>query len=484
MAHADTPDAAVTVTERMLPALRGERQQLELFDDYMRGKHKRPYKPADATEEYRDLEARSVSNVLPRLIRSISQTLHLEGYRRGDQEDNAQAWSYWQANGLDARQAPLYRASLIYGVSYMIVLPGTTAPVMRPVSPRRMLAVYNDQGADEWPQWALEIVPELDEQGNRRERLRLLDDYAVHELTEDTESPTGGLRHVKTENHDLEVCPVVRYPCEIDLEGRYTGVVGPLIPGQDRLNQSTFDMNVVQGYGSFNIRTAAGMTLPGMPGTPEGGETGDREAARAAKLRVGADRFLVSADHETKFGTLAGTPLDGYIAARDQARRDMATDAEVPEHHLLGGSNASSAEQAAVSDSGLRLCTYGHQQVYGESHEQSLRLAALAAGDRSGWEDHEAQSVWGDTETRSFAQTVDGLVKIREGLEVEPEMLTPMIPGWSEPDVRRAAELRARRRAEDPVAALQADLDRQARPATGSGVPGFDPASRAPAGTS
>lgn len=467
-------DAAVAVARRVLPVLKREQRDLKLYEDYMRGRHARPYKPQDATDEYRALEARSISNVIPLVVGSIAQTLYFEGYRRGDQTDNARAWHAWQANGLDARQAALYRASLTYGVSYMVVLPGSTAPVMRPVSPRRMIALYDDQASDEWPQWALEEVSELDERSRRVTRLRLYDDRMVHELALDDASPDG-LRYESSLEHGLGVCPVVRYPCELDLDGRYTGVVEPLIPRQDRLNQQTFDTNIVQSYGSFVVRTVSGMTLPGAPGTSEGGDDGDVEAAREAKLRIGADRFLVAADHETRFGSLPGTPLDGYIAARDQAQRDIATAAQVPPHHLLGGNAAMSAEALAATESGLHRRSKAHRQTYGEAHEQALRLAALADGDRAGWEDHEAQGVWGDTEARSFAQTADALLKLHDGLEVDAEMLWPMIPGWTQLDVQRAKDLREQRRREDPLGELDREFSRQSTP----GIPGNDPASRA-----
>ena len=42
--------------------------------------------------------------------------------------------------------------------------------------------------------------------------------------------------------HDLEVTPVVRFPCFLDSEGRVSGLVEHLIPGQDRVNQSVLDL--------------------------------------------------------------------------------------------------------------------------------------------------------------------------------------------------------------------------------------------------
>src|SRR5690606_41084704 len=55
------------------------------------------------------------------------------------------------------------------------------------------------------------------------------------------------------------VCPMVRFAQDVDLEGRATGVVWPLIPIQNRGNHTVFDLLVAQTYGSFQDRTISGM---------------------------------------------------------------------------------------------------------------------------------------------------------------------------------------------------------------------------------
>ena len=43
-----------------------------------------------------------------------------------------------------------------YGIAYMVVLPGDPQPVIRPVSPRRLTALYADDVDDPWPEYAVE----------------------------------------------------------------------------------------------------------------------------------------------------------------------------------------------------------------------------------------------------------------------------------------------------------------------------------------
>src|SRR5690606_39382164 len=88
----------------------------------------------------------------------------------------------------------IYRATLGYGLAYATVLPGQPTPVIRPYSPRKFVAVYDDPEADEWPRFGLAVSPgsALDDGGRVREvaRLRLLDDTNVYHFEA---PPHGGL---------------------------------------------------------------------------------------------------------------------------------------------------------------------------------------------------------------------------------------------------------------------------------------------------
>jgi hypothetical protein len=85
----------------------------------------------------------------------------------------------------------------------------------------------------------------------------------------------------------------------------------------------------------------------------------------------------------------------------------------------------------------LNSKTAEYESTLGESHEQMLRLAALAAGDKAGWADTSAQVVWRDTTSRSFSATVDALGKLAQMLGVPAEELWERIPGVTKQDVGR-----------------------------------------------
>lgn len=436
--------SALDLAERIVPAWRSERERLDRIDGYMRGQHDRPYRPSDAGGEHRRLEERSVSNWLPLVVKAVGQALFVEGYRSTEDVGNAKPWATWQANGLDARQGQLHRSALTFGMAYAVVLPGDPLPVIRGVSARKMLALYADQAGDDWPLYAVQVETSTVE-GESKLMVRVYTETEVHFLSTD---PSGSNpTWIESRKHNLGVVPVVRFPCELDLDGRYVGEVEPLMRVQDRINQITFDTNLVQSFGSMVIRTISGMSLP--EGTTE---------AKRKKIEMAADRFLVADDPDTKFGSIPGTPLDGYVRVREQAINDLAAQSQTPPHHLLGQMSNLSAEALAAAESSLMRKAEDRRHTFGEAWEQTLRLAAYADGDLDGWEDYGAQVVWRDTEARSLSQTVDALGKAAEMLGLPVEMLWPRIPGFTSTDVEQAKAIRAKG---DSLGLLAEEMRRQ-----------------------
>jgi hypothetical protein len=353
---------------------------------------------------------------------------------------------------MDARQHGLHRAALKYGVSYTVVMPGKTVPVITPKSPRRMTAFYRDPVDDEWPEYAVEETA-LNTIKGRVRAVLLYDDNFRYRL--EGEAKSGGkLKLVAApERHGLGVCPIVRYTNGDDLDGEdcIRGEVEPLIEMQDQLNSTTFNLLMAQQYAAFRQRWVTGMAPP----LDEGGNP--MEPFNAA-----VNRLWVAEDADTKFGEFGQTSLDGYLSSAEATVRHIATVSQTPPHHLLGQMANLSAEALAAAESGLQRKISERKSSFGEAHEQTLRLASLAAKDNRGWEDISAQVVWRDTEARALASTVDALGKLTQMLQVPPQELWERIPGVTQTDVKRwkAAADEAAKDA-DAMAALNATLDRQ-----------------------
>lgn len=446
MATLDRSDVASSFAD-LSQMLDKSRERLDRIDRYLRGEQHHPYTPPEANREYRELVSKSTTNWLQLVLSAPAQALYVDGYRSSGSGENARPWRIWQANGLDARQAAVYRAAMGYGVAYTraraAVDPLTSEPTpqIRGVSPRRMIAGYRDPH-DDWPELALHVL----EQSDRMVRAEVLDDVNVWTLKA-TKSEAGHDWEYAVGDpvpHGASVVPVVRFPDLPDLEGRHPGTIEPLIPIQDRINQTTFDTLMTQTFASFVVRTVSGMTLIEEHDDQDPEATAAAmAAARSAKLRLSQDRILAAEDPDTKFGTLDGSPLAPFIDAQEANVRHLAAVSQTPPHHLLGQMANLSAEALVAAETSLSRKVEERQKQFGESWEQTLRLAAWIAGDRESATDLSAEVKWKDHESRSLAATADALGKLAEMLGVPRQGLWERIPGVTDQELERWERLAA-----------------------------------------
>src|ERR1039458_5364769 len=291
------PGQVPDVAQRILAMREQEQFRLNRICAYMRGHHDSVYVPNGAKNEYKWLLRRSVVNFLPLVVSVISENLHVDGYLPTNPEgevsdpavsgsnvagpDPADPWSIFHANRMQARQHALHRAVAKYGVAYTVVLPGTMAgadgstvpqPVIRPVSPRRITALYADDVDDEWPVYAVEERLIRSDKGavrmvwlyddeNRYTLVGKENESALYWPGQDSSLMTAGWLDAPDampviEGHGLGVCPVVRFLHDLDLDGEMdvSGEAEPLIPLQDQINTTTFNLLMAQQYAAFRQR--------------------------------------------------------------------------------------------------------------------------------------------------------------------------------------------------------------------------------------
>lgn len=420
------------IRDELLPAFLAERDHLNRIDSWYRWNHDDPVSARQATREHQELAKRSQTPLGNLIVTAAAQELYVEGYRRSDDPEDKGPWRAWQANGMDARQIPLHRATLAYGEAFNLILPGATTlgeriPVIRPVSPRRGMAFWLDPADDDWPAYFLRCDPQRVGDGTGW-MLRLYDES--REWRYQANGDGSDLTYVEFREHEVGVCPVVRFANQLDLEGRTPGEVEPFIPIMGRVDQTTFDRLLVQRYASWKVRTIAGMTKPD-----------DDEMANRQALELTVKDILIAEDKDTKFGTLPETMPNGFIDAVKHELQLLAATSQTPSYELLGDLINLSAEALVAARSSLARKVDERKHSFGKSHEQTLRLSARIMGETAAAQDWGAQVLWKDTEGRSLGQAADALGKLATMLGVPVEMLWERIPGWTQTDVERAKEL-------------------------------------------
>jgi hypothetical protein len=410
------------------------------------------------------LAQKSQTNFIPLILQQYSQGLKVDNYLAGGEMDpltkkrvreQARPWQWWQRNKFDARQTGIHYGALKYGVSYVTVLPSMTpgvepalrtpAAYLRGVSPRQMTAVYGERmewdprvgGSvdDDWPLYAMEM--------NEFGAVRFYDEEKVHfrGVKNVPESALGwkdpaysgvaNFEYIEGRSHGVGVCPIVRYQDRIQLDGEEQyGIIEPLLAIQSRIDETTFEMMVSQYYTAFKQRYVMGW----MP----------KDQSEA--LRQSASDTWFFKDPQVKVGQFDAADNKGYLESKASAVRDLAAIGQIPAQNLGidGISNISEATLAGL-EAGKDRNTAEIATSLGESHEQMLRTCAHITGDTESAQDYASETKWREQTARSFAQTVDGLVKLGAGLGIPEEILWEDIPGWTREKVQRARRLK-----EDP----------------------------------
>lgn len=458
---------AIEAAEYLLGVQDKERFELDVLRRYATGKQALPLViPADAPREVREMARISRINLISIVINALVESLFVDNLRvtvdsaaEGEPETpeqiTAPIWKTWQANKLDRGQSGLYRAVFTYGYGYMVLTAGKPTPVARPMSPRSMTALYNDDA--DWPDLALE-------RRRRRNTFRLYDETQVYTLGYDPEKKRFALLAVG--EHGSPYCPVVRYRDVEDLDlddepvshliqsfgtrgdnmtDMVAGQVAGLMTLQDQSDVTTFALKSAEWYSAFRQRWVVGWTPANST---------DKVKSAASQLWT-----FDNDPEEVKLGEFSQTTLDGYLASRKDTARFAATLSQTPVHELIGDLVNLSAEALAAAEAGRDRKIDERKTGLGESHEQ----LATAMGVLQGVEvPEDLEVVWRDTSARAFGALVDGLGKLAAQLQIPPEALWERVPGATLQDVRRWKTMRAEG---DSMSALTGLLDKQAAPA-------------------
>ncbi|AEK09820.1 portal protein [Mycobacterium phage ShedlockHolmes] len=409
-----------------------ERSQLDRIYEYTKGRRGRPKLPEGASDEVKDIAALSVKNVL-RLVRdSFAQNLSVTGYRDLSAQENSAGWQDWQRNRMDARQAEVHRPAVQYGCAYVTVTPGPDGPEWRTRSPRQLLAVYDDPVLDAWPQFALETwVATKNAKPHRR--AVLYDDLYMYELDlgevpvidkGDGESASKPISVREVEDviphhatfNGKPVCPVVRFINDRDADDMIVGEIEPLIGMQQAINYVNFDRLVVSRFGANPQRVITGWS---------GSKT---EVLKASALRV-----WTFDDPEVKAQAFPAASLQPYNDVLNEMMQHVAMEAQINPSTITSISNVS-ADALAACEHNMQLKLANKRESFGESWEQVLRLSAAMGDDAETADDAAAEVIWRDTEARSFATVVDGIVKLATA-GVPIEFLLPLVPGMTQQQI-------------------------------------------------
>lgn len=399
------------------------------------------------TDEYENLRGLAPNAFGRLVVATVAQTAYIEGIRRPGVEGNLPVWNTFRRNKWLTKQGALHRAAIGQAVAYGLCIPGDdplTGQTMAKMSargPEEMITFF-DTDDDEWAKIAIEAYPRYENVNENDPNsaaiwagwtVSIWDTGVVYRLSckGNGETPDQWT-YITYDIHKMPVCPVYPLYNSLDLNGRATGEIEPVLPLLRRIDQDVFDRLITQRFGAWQVRYIAGMAKPST----------DAEK-RAQKLRLRQEDILISTNEKTKFGALPAGPLQPLDAITYSDLKMLAIVTQLPTYQVTGLSDNLAAEAVSAASEGLRRKSFDFKTNGADFHESMARLAAMAEGDLETALAYDLSVRWRDTDIdgMSWAQASQALGALATQLKVPLEMLWEKIPGWTDDDVERAKTL-------------------------------------------
>jgi hypothetical protein len=372
--------------------------------------------PAEIAEWMKDARTNWTSLV----IDSPVERMHVDGFRFGtpSDSDSAQAADdeanrIWQENSLDADADLIHYGALSQRRAFALVERGDDGrPVITHETPRQV-AVEHMQGSRRKLAAGLKLWRD-DWTGNTRATLwtpEKIYDFVTKSQTPVFAGNSASLRGWDafalpsstdgTQPNLLKDVPLIPF-----INRRNRRLMGfaeheDVLTIQNRITLSLINLLAAMKYGAFRQRYASGLEVDEDPIT----------GRKLTPYKLDIKSLWTSEDPETRFGEFAATDLKPYVSAVESAVQDLAAISRTPPHYLIGAVVNVSGDALKAAETGLVSKVRDRQRTFGESWEQTMRLAFRVLGDEARATAYNAETLWRDPESRSISELADAAVK-------------------------------------------------------------------------
>lgn len=241
-------------------------------------------------------------------------------------------------------------------------------------------------------------------------------------------------------DNPLGKVPVVEFTNRRRLTDHPTPEHKTVMPLQDAVNKLIADMMVAAEAGAFPARWGTGIDLPKDPKT--GQEIDDAEL-----WKLSLSKLLRASNKDARFGNFDAADLRNFVAGVELLVTHIAAQTRTPPHYLLGKMANLSGEALAAAETGLVSKCHDKTVYYGESWEETMRLAFAVIDDKRA-DVYNAETIWADVEHVTDAARSDAAIKKKQAGVPWRQRMEDMgytqtqidrMEGWLEDDARREA---------------------------------------------
>lgn len=452
---------------RLRAKLDQQRKHAEYYDEYYSGRSRLEIVDRDFRGVFGGLFDSIRTNIAAVCVDAVAERSVVAGFRVGDDDDQAgakQARRIWDANDLDEMSAIAHAEIGVKGLVLGLVWPRTDDngevrpgdPAVISIEDPTQMVVEREPSPPYDVIAALKVFPD-EWTGKEIAELYLTEGVYTFSNTEglaselilpgnvtSTRSPTqfvdnpykdGRVPVVELANRARLLPPKVK-PGDPVKPPRPAGPpsrlvdIAPLADANDKL---LADMIIAASFGAVPVRYATGLKLKAGPD----GRPVDEKGNAVEPYDVRADRVWVSPDPNSRFGTLEGSTLEGFVKAREAVLRDVRTLSRVPYHYFdMGGTSGVAGETLKALEGPLVRLVDGVNLRVGNGWAK-IEANALHFTELDG---RPVATRWADTETRAEATATDAAAKQKD-MGVPLEIILERL-GYPDEQIKRAIKLR------------------------------------------
>jgi len=391
--------------------------RFDKLEKYWDGNPPLPHGNNRMREAYKRLQRLARTNFGSLVAETVLERLKVIGFRAGadaTEEADKKAWSWWQANGLDADSGLVHRAAVIMSRSYVIVgedpddpgQPLVTVEDPRqvihesaPTNRRKVVAALKTWWDEtEGAQFAVLYLPE--EIRYFRTTAGIKSDSAPADLwrasswdVDDSEYADGVADNPLAP--DVPVTPFVNRP---KISGEGLGEFEDVIDMLDRVNTVILDRLVISAMQAYRQRWAKGIS------------TTDENGNDNTSFDPGADLLWAVEDESAQFGEFNATDLTPIIKSVESDVQHIASITRTPPSYMLAGIVNASGDALAAAEVGLVSKCGERIAEFTESWERVYRLVGRQQGREI---DTDAEVLWRDPQFRSLAELAAANVQLK-----------------------------------------------------------------------
>lgn len=262
-------------------------------------------------------------------------------------------------------------------------------------------------------------------------------------------SGIGGWTVEESGDHGLGELPFVESPTNVDADGKPRSAIENLMAAQDAVNTIRFYSLRAMSSAAFRQKIITGFdprVRDAATGEPiyltnkDGSVLLDPHTNQPIPLlqkmgRMGVDRTLMFPGTDTKIGDLAESSLSNYTGLLEMFLTDLLARGQVPPQYALNKMANLSGDALSGAEATLQSLIGDLKRESGTAITKVMRLANRARGKDL----PDLTPEWADTEPKSFAQIVDGVVKLitadfprRPAFEMLPGATPTKVDQWME----------------------------------------------------